>query len=439
MKNQSIKRLLTFTVLFLILLVVAIFHMEDYDQVWTYGFSYNISRGLIPYRDFNMIIGPLYNLLFSIPMLLFGNYLMAFKIFHLIIYSIILTIVYEKVGNRVLWIIAFLAIQSAFCWYNVFVGMLTICILILLDSNNKYKDLWIGLIIGFILMTKHNIGLALFLVYFFTVPSKKSILYVFIPVFLTGIYLLCTHTLFAYIDFCYLGMGGFISNLIISPVGLLFTIFVIYYYVKRYRKTKDIKILYVLSFLVMVFPLLERSHLLLGTVPMIYYIIKEENHSLIYKAMGCFIVPVFLISLVSISKTEVITDSNFFQYNSIAKGLNSNFKQYVKYINQLDGDVYLFTGNAYILRLYNNETTSFYDLINNGNLGRDENKYLEELDKKCKMKKCNFILDKDFFREKKVGWQISFSFKDFVIDHYDFVEILPSQDRLYNNEKRINN
>lgn len=30
------------------------------DEIWNYGFSYNIATGLIPYKDFNMVITPLY-------------------------------------------------------------------------------------------------------------------------------------------------------------------------------------------------------------------------------------------------------------------------------------------------------------------------------------------------------------------------------------------
>ena len=35
----------------------------DYDEIWNYGFSYNIASGLIPYKDFNMITTPLYSML----------------------------------------------------------------------------------------------------------------------------------------------------------------------------------------------------------------------------------------------------------------------------------------------------------------------------------------------------------------------------------------
>ena len=69
------EKLKVFSIIFISLVLLSVIIELDLDQVWAYGFSYNISRGLLPYRDYNMIIGPLYSLLMSIPMKLFGNYL----------------------------------------------------------------------------------------------------------------------------------------------------------------------------------------------------------------------------------------------------------------------------------------------------------------------------------------------------------------------------
>ena len=62
--------------------------------------------------------------------------------------------------------------------------MLLIMILILLDSNNKNKDLIIGILIGIIFMTKQNMGLLLFFVYLFNSKNYvKSVFSFSIPVF----------------------------------------------------------------------------------------------------------------------------------------------------------------------------------------------------------------------------------------------------------------
>ena len=159
MKKINKKHLLIFTTIFLILSIFSIFEIINMDLIWTYGFSYNISENLIPYKDFNLVISPLYSFIFSIPLRIFGNSLIAFKLSHIFIYSLILTLIYNKLCKKTFILIFIIAIQNTICWYNTFSALLVLLILYLLDSNSKYKDIFIGLIIGFILMTKHNIGL----------------------------------------------------------------------------------------------------------------------------------------------------------------------------------------------------------------------------------------------------------------------------------------
>ena len=55
------KYVLLFIFLFIVFLVWELFAVELYaDEVWNYGFAYSISRGLVPYLDYNMIVPPLW-------------------------------------------------------------------------------------------------------------------------------------------------------------------------------------------------------------------------------------------------------------------------------------------------------------------------------------------------------------------------------------------
>ena len=439
MKNK-LKKIYIFLPIFSMLGIVALLKAVTNDNVWTYGFSYNIAKGLIPYKDFNMVIGPLYSLLCSVPIRIFGNYLVYFKLFHIIIYSLILMFVYKKINKKTILLILFLFIPSTFCIYNDFIAMLTVLILVLLDSDYKYREQIIAFIIGFILMTKHNVGLILFIIFFLTSKQKKNIIYSLIPIGFSIGYLLFTNSFKEYIDICFLGMGSFLSNLKIEVPSLIIIVLLFIYYVHRYIKIKDIKILYILGFLIISFPIIESEHLLVGLIPVIYYILKEEYNTIIYKLILIFIILGLITSIISLNKNELIKDNNFLKYNLLTKGINSDLKNYSKYLNSFDDNTYLFIKNAYILRLYNNKTTSFYDLINKGNLGSDENKYIDKISKNCSSEKCIFILDKVYFdKDKNNNGQLSSTFKKYVIENYDYVETIPSGDRLYSNEKRINN
>ena len=49
--------------LIIIFIITILFNLlcngMERDEIWNYGFSYNIATGLIPYKDFNMVITPL--------------------------------------------------------------------------------------------------------------------------------------------------------------------------------------------------------------------------------------------------------------------------------------------------------------------------------------------------------------------------------------------
>ena len=69
---EYIKRNYKYFILFIVYLAwFLIIQPNDYDEIWNYGFSYNMASGYLPYRDFNMIITPLFNFLISIPFHLF--------------------------------------------------------------------------------------------------------------------------------------------------------------------------------------------------------------------------------------------------------------------------------------------------------------------------------------------------------------------------------
>ena len=65
--NNKQKYLLIFIISFVLIFTYYYFNTQrSMDEMWNYGFSNNIANGLVPYRDFNMIITPLYPLIISI-------------------------------------------------------------------------------------------------------------------------------------------------------------------------------------------------------------------------------------------------------------------------------------------------------------------------------------------------------------------------------------
>ena len=55
------------------------------DEIWNYGFAYNIATGLIPYKDFNMVVTPLFPIMSALFMKILGINIVTFHIFNAII------------------------------------------------------------------------------------------------------------------------------------------------------------------------------------------------------------------------------------------------------------------------------------------------------------------------------------------------------------------
>ena len=435
-KNK--KYILIFFLTFISLTLLGTLQIIDLDEIWTYGFSYNISKGLIPYKDFNMVIGPLYSFVFSL--FLYKNSLLIFKLTHIAIYSLIITLIYKKIDKKIIFIILLLYVQATMFMYNAFTAMLVVLILYLLDSNNKHKEIFIGLIIGFIIMTKHNVGITLLLVYLITSKNKlKALTSFLLPVIITIIVLIINHSFFDYINFCYLGLGNFFDNLSIDPLATIISIVYIIYLLKTYIKEKDIKILYLFAYLFILIPLIEGVHLLIFTIPFAYYVlVKNDNKKIITTMIKTIAITGSIINSINLyNRTELVLDNNYLKYSIMIKGTSNYLYNYSKYINNIEGNVYLLLKDAYLIKLYNNNTLTFYDLINKGNLGKDEYKYIKIMDKECKKTKCTIILDKLYYKNKKETEkkQLLENLKKHITENYQYIETLPSDDRVYSNNK----
>jgi len=69
--KKYIKYILLF--IFFFISLVFIFTISRGDTFVNYGFSYAISKGEIPYKDFNMVITPLAPFIYSIELIFFNN------------------------------------------------------------------------------------------------------------------------------------------------------------------------------------------------------------------------------------------------------------------------------------------------------------------------------------------------------------------------------
>ena len=96
-----IKRLVPYIFLFMIFILWILFILPmDLDGVWSYGFAHNIYNGLIPYKDFNMVITPLYPILMSLPFYLFKSSFFVISLSQIFLLLIIVYFLFKLLDLR---------------------------------------------------------------------------------------------------------------------------------------------------------------------------------------------------------------------------------------------------------------------------------------------------------------------------------------------------
>lgn len=410
--KQNKNQILELTIIFIItLLYNLVCNKFNLDELWNYGFSYNISTGLIPYKDFNMIITPLFPFLGAIFLTIFGKSLLVYHIFN----SIICTSIYyymKKFIPKNYCITYAILLSYSFPNYNIFC-ILLLYILMYMESK-KTNDYLIGILLGLTFLTKQNIGI------FLCIPTLfiKSIRRMFkrgigfiIPVLSLLVYLLINNCLYEFIDYAFLGVTSFAQeNTHIDILSLTIVLISIIYLIYQYLKHKDITIIYLICFQLLVFPLLEKYHLTIAIIPTLGYIINKIyiilNKKIIFGTFLIFTTLIFSFNIYRINQSEYIlpNQTTEYKYRRLDKYMDIAIKDIIKYIDQYEGKLYIISKSGYMFKLEAKIPINKYDLLNNGNLGSGGyQKIIEEIEEYCSKEKCVFFLDKEELKEETKG------------------------------------
>lgn len=393
--DSRIKFILFYVFLFIIIFVCNLATRIHVDETWSYGFSHNIYSGLLPYVDFNMVITPIHPFLMSIPFHIFGSNIFIYELEHAFIMILIFYLITKIIdGDHAYVIMAFVFLPLLFfANYNTFLFFL-FCLIVYLEKNNS-NDYLIGFVLGIIFLTKQSIGFMLLLPSFYYLLKLKKIgkrlIGFMIPNIIFLIYLICTDSLFSFLDLCFFGLFDFATrnvgfsrssfglSIIISIITLFFVL----------RNRHNLVGYYSLTFLIgMVVPIFDYWHLYYGFCGVLLFLSSLTKKRYVNGRVFFFGI-VFIYSIVNfnniMSLFDVDNQLNHFRYKNL--GLSEIQIDEVRTVNEFiqkhRDNIVILSKDAYLLKLCNDIQIESTDLLNTGNFGYDgTNKLINILKKK---------------------------------------------------------
>ncbi|MBQ6323262.1 MAG: hypothetical protein IJI22_00330 [Bacilli bacterium] len=407
MNKRYLKYILLFVYYYVCMIAVYfVFRMDTYNN---YGFSYGIVTGSIPYKDFNPIV-PLFGPFLYSTFLLFNHSILLFyleqSVLLLVMDYLLFKILDEKAWIVIVMLFLPVIVPFAYCMfpgYN-FLIIFELILLLYFDKYNK-SDKLVGLVSGISVITKHNIGVFIFLVsLLFVVKDKKKLvtrfLYGIIPGIIFIIILLLYGNLYEFIDLCLLGVSDFIGNKNIDILPIMVVLISLMIMIIKFIKdqNKDISYFYLLVYILVVFPIFDIYHiclfLLFYIVVWLYnsdFTIKNKHLGLIsFGLITVFINLYLLLSWNNYQKFEPYSYDNY-EVVLLEKKEKKNIDQLNKYLKHKDYSIISDPSKTIFLLSSNNKKADNFLVLFRGNYGsKGKDKILKEIKIK---KNYYFVVD----------------------------------------------
>ncbi|MBQ3021639.1 MAG: hypothetical protein IJD92_05410 [Bacilli bacterium] len=415
---KKFKVFCLFCLLFIFSFVINYFSIANNDLIWNYGFCYNVANGLDMYSDFNMVITPLYPTIFGLIMKLLGNNMLMFFLSNAILPTLIFFIIYKNYKKVFLEMILLLSFVS-----NPNYNLLCLFFLFLLFylEDKKKNDYIIGIVLGLVFLTKSPMGLLSLASLYYIKDIRKVIKRAFgflIPNLIFIVYFYFNNNLIDYFNYAFGSLLDFATKNVRSTFGIVIFIMSIIYLIYLFRKKKDIKILYILFFQIMSYPIFNGTHILISAVPTIFYILLniENKFYLKYKKfLAIFLICPILSVIFQVGFLDLKNGTNALEGKLIeSKYLDDSIK-IKQNVDNLE-NTYFIMYEAYYNKLLLGLDINKYDVMLSGNLGYDgEKKAIEYFDSLSMGTK--FIL----FREYE-GGQAPLSIYNHIKNNYDLIK-----------------
>lgn len=388
-KKINVKSIIFYSSIFLIILIWNLLLVPvNLDEVWNYGFAHNMYNGLIPYKDFNMVLTPLFPFLMSLPFYMFGSSMLVFHISNALLLTVLMCFLKKLYGEKslVFLIFLFLPLPVSFPSYNVFLFILLIIVIYL--EKIKCNDYIIGIMLALVCLTKQSVGVCMLLPSLLYIKDFKKIVKRFlgflIPCFIFLFYLIFNNCVYEFFDLCLFGLFDFASGngKGFNVYWILFIVIVIITIYFIIKDKKNINNYYALAFYTVLIPLFDTYHfqvMLLGFLMILVDKIKFiEKVNLKLFSFGVIIGVSFITLFYRMEDGFVYPNKvNHFEYRLLDKDSIEFTEEMSEFIeDNRDKNIVYLCSNGYYFRLVNDEDIGYIDLINIGNWGYNGSKKL---------------------------------------------------------------
>lgn len=424
-----------FFILIIVIIAINIFTKKigDMDEIWNYNFSNCIAKGLIPYKDFNMIQMPLFPMIMGLILKFTFNELIMMRVVSFFLWISIFFLI-NKILNVfknldllkyiIIFIILIIYKDYFYIDYNILSVFLTLIILyleIVRNDNSKIINILIGFLGGLVFLSKQTIGvtvcLGIIISKFILLLSKKNNTYLkdimfhivgmIFPIAFLFFYLLFNNSMTYFLDYTFFSLKTFSnkisyyhllfnSSFIIKVLAIIIPCFWILF-ISYFKKKHDEKLLkmfiYSLATFILVFPISDSIHFLFGSIisilSIIYYIsiiFKFSFNLNIKKYLSLFFSGImfvfFITSIVNVNKINSLSNLKHFKYIPIDKVTEKRINTMDNYILKNNKNVYILNFDAAIYMIPIDRYNKDYDMFLLGNIGKNgENGQIRKISK----------------------------------------------------------
>ena len=399
-KRKCFSVFFFFLVFFFCFFYLYFFRSITDDELYNYGYAHNVLNHLVPYRDFNMIVPPLFSYFCALFQFVLGDNLIVYHMILSLLVTSIFFLVYSRLKYQAFAILSFSLFYPYF-GYNVF--CLFLLFLLFFVQNKKYYSILCPMLIILMILTKQTFFLLIIPSLIETNNLKKTVLIYLIGFFCSLLYFVVFDNLFQFINYCFLGMFDF-ASLNNNFGGILFwvEVFFIFFLFCYYLRYRDIQALYILFFQIVVFPIVDFFHFCIGVIPIIYFLLRRfrSYRMITHLLFVFFFVVACTLHFIVITKTkyeyfEHYPVKNFMHFRLVSRDVSSNILKIKAEIENNSSVVVFFLGtDSYLRKLNLNIPINQFDNINNGNMGYHGVKnYIFKIEKICEDKKCMFVFN----------------------------------------------